>query len=96
MKAFELSQTLKEKWVKADIRAKRRLLEIVCLNFSLDGVSLVPTIRKPFQILLEGLTWKNSRRGCHHVEPLAHGFLDAFLHPLPHIRVAQRLATQVA
>ena len=36
-------------------------LEIVCLNFSLDGVSLCPTIRKPFDLLAEGLVWKNSR-----------------------------------
>ncbi|REJ64795.1 MAG: recombinase family protein, partial [Planctomycetota bacterium] len=43
-KAFELSQTLREKWLNADVRAKRRLLEIVCLNFSLDGASLVPAI----------------------------------------------------
>ena len=56
LKAFELSQTLREKWVTADYQAKRRLLEIVCLNFRLDGVSLVPTIRKPFDVLAEGLT----------------------------------------
>ena len=29
MKVFELSQTLKEKWLEADYRAKRRLLDIV-------------------------------------------------------------------
>ncbi len=56
LKAFELSQTLREKWLTADYQAKRRLLEIVCLNFRLDVVSLVPTIRKPFDVLTEGLT----------------------------------------
>ena len=56
LKAFELSQSLREKWLTADYQAKRRLLEIVCLNFRLDGVSLVPTIRKPFDVLAEGLT----------------------------------------
>ncbi len=54
IKAFELSQTLKEKWLTADYQAKRRILEIVCLNFSLDGASLDFTIRKPFDVLAEG------------------------------------------
>ena len=54
LKAFELSQTLQEKWLTADYRAKRRLLDIICLNFRLDGISLVPTIRKPFDVLAEG------------------------------------------
>ena len=47
--------------VVADSSAKRRILEITCLNFSLDGVSLCPTMRKPFDMLAEGLVWKNSR-----------------------------------
>ena len=55
LKVFELSQTLKDQWVSADYRAKRRILEIVCLNFHLDDVTLVPTIRKPFDVLAEGL-----------------------------------------
>ena len=63
LKVFELSQTLKEKWLTADYRAKRRLLEIVCLNFSLDDVSLVPTIRKPFDVLAEGLDLVENRGG---------------------------------
>ena len=53
---FELSQTLHDRWFKADSRGKRRLLEIVCLNFSLSGVTLVPTMRKPFSVLAEGLS----------------------------------------
>lgn len=61
VKAFELSQNLRAQWVTADYAAKRRILEIVCLNFSLDGVSLVATMRKPFDLLAEGLIWKNSR-----------------------------------
>ncbi len=55
LKTFELSQTLNDNWLTADYRAKRRLLETVCLNFLLDDVSLVPTIRKPFDVLAEGL-----------------------------------------
>jgi len=41
--------------------AKRRILEIVCLNWKLDGVSLVPAWRKPFDLLAEGLQKKDSR-----------------------------------
>jgi len=62
-KVFELSQTLKQQWLTADYAAKRRLLEIVFLNCRLDDVTLVPTIRKPFDVLVEGLLSENSRAG---------------------------------
>jgi site-specific DNA recombinase len=60
-KVFELSQTLREQWLTADYDAKRRILEIVCLNCTLDGATLVPTMRKPFDVLAEGLVSENSR-----------------------------------
>jgi site-specific DNA recombinase len=60
-KVFELSQTLREKWLTADYAAKRRILEIVCLNCRLDDVILVPTIRKPFDMLAEGLGLRKNR-----------------------------------
>ncbi len=60
-RVFELSQTLTQKWVTADVFEKRRILEIVFLNCTLVDVSLVPTIRKPFDVLAEGLVSKNSR-----------------------------------
>lgn len=60
-KVFELSQTLRSQWLIADYAAKRRILEIVFLNCSLDDVTLVPVIRKPFDVLAEGLLLKNSR-----------------------------------
>ena len=60
-KAFELSQTLADKWINADVAAKRQLLQIVCLNFSLDGATLVTELRKPFDILAEGLSVSFSR-----------------------------------
>jgi site-specific DNA recombinase len=60
-KVFELSQTLKEQWVTADYAAKRRILEIVFLNCTLEDVTLCPTIRKPFDLLAEGLLSENSR-----------------------------------
>lgn len=62
-KVFELSQTLRQQWLTADYPEKRRLLEIVFLNSRLDGVTLVPTMRKPFDVLAEGLLSKNSRAG---------------------------------
>ncbi len=61
VKAFELSQSLRDKWLTADYAAKRRILEIVCLNCSLDGASLVATMRKPFDLLAKGLVSKDSR-----------------------------------
>jgi site-specific DNA recombinase len=61
VKVFELSQTLTEKWLTADYATKRRILEIVCLNCRLEGASLCPTIRKPFDVLAEGLSIPSSR-----------------------------------
>ena len=60
-KVFELSQTLKEQWLTADYSTKRRLLEIVCLNCILDGVTLCPEMRKPFDVLAEGHVSEKSR-----------------------------------
>ena len=42
IKAFELSQSLMSKWLTADYAAKRQILEIVCLNWRLDDVTLCP------------------------------------------------------
>ena len=61
IKAFELSQRLEEKWLVADYDAKRQILEIICLNLTLDGVTLVPTMRKPFDVLAEGLVSDHTR-----------------------------------
>jgi hypothetical protein len=61
VKAFELSQSLEAKWVTSDYAAKRRILEIVCLNWRLDDVTLCPTMRKPFDLMAEGLILNNSR-----------------------------------
>lgn len=61
VKVFELSQALTSKWLAADIAEKRLLLEIICLNWTLDGVNLVPQMRKPFDVLAEGLLVSLSR-----------------------------------
>ena len=61
IKAFELSQSLREQWVTADYAAKRRILEILCLNCSLVDVSLSVSMRKPFDLLAKGLILEDSR-----------------------------------
>ncbi len=61
VKVFELSQTLREQWVTADYDAKRRILEIICLNCTLDDVTLCLTMRKPFDVLAKGLINESSR-----------------------------------
>jgi hypothetical protein len=56
VKAFELSQTLREKWVSADYKKKRQILQTTCLNFSLVDTTLYVTMRKPFDVLAKGLS----------------------------------------
>jgi hypothetical protein len=52
---------LRRQWLSADYATKRRILELIFLNCRLDDATLVPTIRKPFDVLAEGLISKNSR-----------------------------------
>ena len=40
---------------------KRQILELVCLNFRLEDVSLVAEMNKPFDMLAEGLFVSSSR-----------------------------------
>jgi hypothetical protein len=61
IEAYELSQCLGERWVTADYAAKRRILEILCLNHTLVDVSLSVSTRKPFDLLAKGLILKDSR-----------------------------------
>ena len=61
VKVFELSQALRQKWDAADIAAKRQILDILCLNWKLDGVSLVPEMRKPFDVIAKGLVVRCGR-----------------------------------
>jgi DNA invertase Pin-like site-specific DNA recombinase len=63
VKSFELSQTLEEKWVAGDYRAKRQILEIVCSNFSLDDVTLGYTVNKPFDAMIDACDLKESGEG---------------------------------
>jgi site-specific DNA recombinase len=76
VKALELSQTLRNKWLMADYSTKRRILEIVCLNCRLDDATLVPTIRKPFDVLAEGLVSEKSRGDWTPIELFWTSFAD--------------------
>ena len=58
MKVLELSQRLKERWFVADIAEKRVILEIVCLNLTFKNASLEIIMRKPFDVIVEGLNLK--------------------------------------
>ncbi len=42
IKAFERSQSLQKKWGTAERDAKRHILDIISLNFTLDGATLTP------------------------------------------------------
>jgi len=56
------------------------------LNCTLDGVTLVPEIRKPFDVLAEGLLSENSRRACpifEHFADVVKSFAAVFAGPLP-------------
>jgi len=60
---YHFGQISQYKSGTADYDAKRRILEIICLNCLLDGATLVPEMRKPFDVLVEGLHSENSRDG---------------------------------
>lgn len=61
IRIFELSQALVDKWVSADYAAKRQLLEIIFSNFTLDDVTLCYEVRKPFDVLVKGLSVPSTR-----------------------------------
>ena len=71
-RVFELSQTLRQQWLTDDYAAKRRILEIVFLNCRLDGATLVPERRKPFDILTEGFVSEKSRGNKTAIELFGH------------------------
>ncbi|MFN0204877.1 MAG: recombinase zinc beta ribbon domain-containing protein, partial [Planctomycetota bacterium] len=59
LKVFELSQHLETKWLNAELLEKRKLVEMLCLNLTLDGATLYPTWRKPFDVLASGAISKD-------------------------------------
>ena len=51
IKAFELSQSLTAKWVKANYNAKRTILSILLETVRLNSGNIEFSIRKPFNML---------------------------------------------
>jgi len=56
VRVLELAQRAYSLWLKQDHEEREKLVSILCLNLTLDGVSLVPEWRKPFDLLAEGLS----------------------------------------
>jgi len=63
VKTFELSQSLRERWVTADCAIKRQILETLCLNCTLESTNLVATLRSPFEVLRKYPVSKIGRGG---------------------------------
>ena len=55
LNVFELFQALRDQWLTANFAAKRRTLEIFCFNCQYIVAKLCPKIRKPFEVLVDGL-----------------------------------------
>ena len=49
--AAEVFTLICKMWPRADNSVKRRILEIIFVNFTLDGEKLVPSKRTPFELL---------------------------------------------
>ncbi len=52
--AADVFRLISERWPSADFAVKRRILEIVFSGFTLDGETLVPNKRTPFELLIAG------------------------------------------
>ncbi len=61
LRVFELSQSLADRWLGADVIEKRQILEIVGSDYRLDGATLCYDMKKPFDVLAEGSFVKNGR-----------------------------------
>ncbi len=59
----ELSQHLRDHSLGADPAAKRRILQILSSNWTLEGGTLTPALRKPFDVLARGLVTAGSENG---------------------------------
>lgn len=97
VKSFELSQTLEEKWVDGDYRANRQILEIVCSNFSLDGVTLSYTVNKPFDAMIDACDLKESGEGgirTHGRDGPDAGFQNRSVQPLRHLTIGRPPAAE--
>ena len=59
IRTFELSKQLYSQYVRANYEERGKILKLVASDFVLDGVSLYPTYRKPFNFIAEGLSHLN-------------------------------------
>ncbi len=58
---FDWSQKAAEIWRGSNTTARRQILDSICLNRTLNDVTLVTTKRKPFEFFVERLDLKKSR-----------------------------------
>ena len=66
---LELSKSLYSKYLLANLHIRGQLANIVASNYSLKGLSLYPTYRKPFGVIAKGLlndTWLPGQDSLHH------------------------------
>jgi site-specific DNA recombinase len=55
VRILELAQHVYSLYVKQELREKRRLLDCLLSNSTLDGLTLYPTYKKPFDLIVEGV-----------------------------------------
>ncbi|WP_425618108.1 recombinase family protein [Anatilimnocola sp. NA78] len=58
---FDFTQKAADRWQRSNNAVRREILDLVCLNRSLNDVNLVTTKRKPFDVFVEGLNLGKSR-----------------------------------
>ena len=63
VRVFGFSQDLSARRPTADTATRRLLLDIVCSNLRLNGQTLVPTPREPFDFLAAGLLGPTAGNG---------------------------------
>ena len=52
---LELSKRLYPNYVRANYQEKAKLLQLIASNYTLQGVNPIPTYKKPFGFIAEGL-----------------------------------------
>ena len=55
IRILELAQNAYSFYVKQEPREKRKLLDRLLSNCTLDGLTLYPTYKKPFDLIVEGV-----------------------------------------
>ena len=56
---LELSKSLYQRYLTSNCEEKAEILKLVASNYTLTDVSIVPTYRKPFDMIVEGLSVLN-------------------------------------